>query len=170
MSVTYITVNAIPGGKASSASNLFLNVVTSGWGASSSTRTGSDMTRDRGGACGRDERGSGSYRRDGGGSGSRGRDGGGSGSRGRDRGGSGSLESDGGGSGSQGRDGGGSGSQERDGGGSGSRGRDDGGSSSLEMETRKDLLYFFLSKFFRLQSRSILPISTIRIIDTVSVQ
>ena len=93
---------AIPVGKASSASSLFLNVVTSGNGASSSTRIGSDMTRD--------------------------------------------------------------------GGGSGSRGRAGGGRSSLGMETRKDLLYFFLSKFLRLQSRSFLPISTIRIIDRVSVQ
>lgn len=100
--MSVITVNAIPGGKASIASNMFLNVVTSGRGASSSIRTGSDMTRDRGE--------------------------------------------------------------------SGSRGRDERGSSSLEMETRKDLPYFFLSKFFRLQSRSFLPISTIRIRDTVSVR
>ena len=80
------------------------------------------------------------------------------------------MTRDGGGSGSRGRDGGGSGSRGRDGGGSGSRGRDGGGRSSLGMGTRKDLLYFFLSKFLRLQSRSFLPISTIRIIDRVSVQ
>ena len=93
---------AIPVCKASSPSSLFLNVVTSGNGASSSTRIGSDTTRD--------------------------------------------------------------------GGGSGSRGRDGGGRSSLGMETRKDLLYFFLSKFLQLQIRSFLPISTIIIIDRVSVQ
>ena len=32
--------------------------------------------------------------------------------------------------------------------------------SESEIETMKDLLYFFLSKFFRLQSRSFLPMTT----------
>lgn len=41
----------IPVGKASSASNLFVSVVTSGSGASTSTRMGSDMTRDGGGSA-----------------------------------------------------------------------------------------------------------------------